>query len=210
MSSTPSNPRTFATNTGLGLKLTPSSSSPYPRTPRSPKKIRSLYESGLSLKRIIGNTLTSPTGFDSLSSSRVFAYTAGAAAVVVFLDDDLQYTQRFFRARPSALPFITNNIPQLNAPSTPSNQANESRNRAVTALRENGIAYSPSTPASTQYDWNESPKTWASRERIKAATCLSLSGDGRFLAVGEVGFSVLRTPNTTTNKVCRLDIHPEY
>jgi hypothetical protein len=186
MSSTPANQRTFAANTGLGLRLTPSNS-PFPRTPRSPKKPRGgLYESGLSLKRIIGTTVSSPTAFDSLPSSRIFAYTAGAAAVVVNADDTSEYSQRFFRARPAVAPLNTA-ITSSGTPSTPTNTANDGRNRAVVNLRDAVIPYSPSTPH-TSLDWGDSPtsKTWTSRERIKAATCLSISRDGRFLAVGEV------------------------
>lgn len=187
MSSTPSNPRTFAANTGLGIssKLTPSNS-PYPRTPRSPNKPRIFYESGLSLKRIIGTTVSSPTAFDSLSSSRIFAYTAGAAAVVVNVDDTSKYSQRFFRARPTAVP-LNSAINATLAPSTPTNTANDGRNRAVAALRDSALPFSPSTPH-TSLEWGDSPtsKTWTSRERIKAATCLSISRDGKFLAVGEV------------------------
>ncbi|KAG4418033.1 hypothetical protein IFR04_008853 [Cadophora malorum] len=188
MASTPSNPRTFAANTGLGLKLTPSNS-PFPRTPRSPFKPRGLYESGLSLKRIIGTTVSSPTAFDSLSSSRIFAYTAGAAAVVVNVDDTSKYSQRFFRARPTAVALNTA-IATSFSPSTPTNTANDGRNRAVIALRDSAVPYSPSTPH-TSLEWGDSPasKTWTSRERIKAATCLSISQDGRFLAVGETGYS---------------------
>ncbi|CZR52775.1 probable transcriptional repressor rco-1 [Phialocephala subalpina] len=190
MSSTPSNPRTFAANTGLGIssKLTPSNS-PYPRTPRSPYKPRNFYESGLSLKRIIGTTVSSPTAFDSLSSSRIFAYTAGAAAVVVNVDDTSKYSQRFFRARPTAVPLNSAANATL-APSTPTNTANDSRNRAVAALRDSAVPFSPSTPH-TSLEWGDSPtsKTWTSRERIKAATCLSISRDGKFLAVGETGYS---------------------
>jgi hypothetical protein len=181
MSSTPSNSRTFAANTGLGLKLTPSNS-PYPRTPRSPNKQRALYESGLSLKRIIGTTVSSPTAFDTLSSP-IFAYTAGAAAVVV---NTSNHSQRFFRARPTAIPLNSSTTASC-APSTPTNAANDGRNRAVATLRDSAVPYSPTTPHST-LDWGDSPssKTWTSRERIKAATCLSLSRDGRLLAVGEV------------------------
>lgn len=186
MSSTPQNPRTtFVANTGLGLKLTPSNS-PFPRTPRSPNKPRGLYESGLSLRRIIGTTVSSPTAFDSLSTSRIFAYTAGAAAVVVNVDDDSKYTQRFFRARPTALP-QSPGTQSNGAPSTPTNTANDGRNRSIASLRDSALPFSPSTPH-TSLDWGDSPssKTWTSRERIKAATCLSISQDGRFLAVGEV------------------------
>ncbi|OWP02392.1 hypothetical protein B2J93_3180 [Marssonina coronariae] len=188
MTSTPSNPRTFAANTGLGLKLTPSNS-PFSRNPRSPFKSRGLYESGLSLKRIIGTTVSSPIAFDSLSSSRIFAYTAGAAAVVVNVDDTSKYSQRFFRARPTAVPLNTAAATSC-SPSTPSNTPNDCRNRAVTALRDTAVPYSPALPH-TSLEWGDSPtsKTWTSRERIKAATCLSISQDGRFLAVGETGYS---------------------
>lgn len=185
MSSTPSNPRTFAANTGLGLKLTPSNS-PYPRTPRSPNKPRGIYESGLSLRRIIGTTVSSPTSFDSLSSSRIFAYTAGAAAVVVNIDNKSNSSfQRFFRARPQAVPL--NAINTTCTPSTPTNIANDGRNRSVASLRDSAVPFSPSTPH-TSLEWGDSPtsKTWTSRERIKAATCVALSQDGSFLAVGEV------------------------
>ena len=193
MSSTPANQRTFAANTGLGLKLTPSNS-PYPRTPRSPKKSQGLYDSGLSLKRIIGTTVSSPTAFDSLPSARIFAYTAGAAAVIVDITTKEQqeeekgekqtYSQRFFRARPTAVPLTS---AALISPATPTNTANDGKNRSLASFRDNAIPYSPSTPH-TSLEWGDSPssRTWTSRERIKAATCVSISKDGSLLAVGEV------------------------
>lgn len=92
-----------------------------------------------------------------------------------------QYSQRFFRARPTAAPIYPQSI-QAHNPTTPTStpKANDSRNR-VTPLRD-------SYPC---HDWSESPtsRTWTSRERIKAATCLALSSDGRYLAVGETGYS---------------------
>jgi hypothetical protein len=184
MSFTPSNSRIFGANTGLGLKLTPSNS-PYPRTPKSPHKPRNPYE--LSLRRIIGTTVCSPVGFDCLPSSKIFAYVAGASVVVIHLDDNLEPSQRFFRARPTAVASIATNDPSV-APSTPKNTANDSRNRSVVSLRETANGHSPSTHFAAQFDWSDSPssKTWTSRERIKAATCVSISKDGRFLAVGEV------------------------
>lgn len=187
MSATPSNPRAFTTPTHPILKLTPTNAS-YSRGPRSPNKTRSLFESGLSLRRIIGTTVSSPTGFDSLPTGRIFAYVAGAAAVVVQLEDDLKYTQRFFRAHPSAQPILQNN--HSTAPSTP--VVPETRNKTVASLREStGLGYAPSTPTNSRQIWGDSPlsKTWTSRERIKAATCLSISKDGRFLAVGETGYT---------------------
>ncbi|KAL3421881.1 WD repeat-containing protein 62 [Phlyctema vagabunda] len=194
-SSTPSNPRTFTANTGLGLKLTPSNS-PYSRNPRSPGR-KSLYDSTLSLQRIIGTTVSSPAAFDTLPSAEIFAYCAGAAAVVVNVheatdDAPRRHSQRFFRARPTATALAT--VPTASyAPSTPTNQysntANDSRNRSNASLRDTAIPYSP-TVSHTHLDWGDSsPKTWTSRERIKAATCVSLSRDGRLLAVGETGYS---------------------
>jgi WD40 repeat protein len=103
--------------------------------------------------------------------------------VVVDVDGD-GFSQRFYRARPTAIPvFSTSPIPH--APSTPNTtpKANDSRNRVALNRRESTYGLS---------DWSESPtasKTWTQRERIKTATCLSLSSDGRFLAVGETGYA---------------------
>src|SRR5205809_4701769 len=136
MAFTPSNNRGNPANTGLGLKLAPPNS-PYYRAPgaRSPNKSnRVAFESELSLKHIIGTTTNSTSGFDSLPSSRSFAYTAGAAAVVVKLDDQLQVTQRFFRARPTAVP--VNATASSYPPSTPMNSSVEPRNRTFASLRE--------------------------------------------------------------------------
>ncbi|PQE32969.1 putative transcriptional repressor rco-1 protein [Rutstroemia sp. NJR-2017a WRK4] len=187
MSSTPVNPRTFAANTGLGLKLSPSNS-PFTRTPRSSNKARNPYESGLSLKKIIGTTVTSPPCFDSLPTSRLFAYTAGATVVVVDIDDEGKHAQRFFRARPTAVP--SNGIQtSTGGPSASSNTANDGRNRSTGGIRDTAIPFAPSIPHTSLEANDSSSRTWSSRERIKAATCVSISPDGRFLAVGETGYS---------------------
>ncbi|KAI2632051.1 WD domain-containing protein [Hypoxylon sp. NC1633] len=170
MASTPSN----------RLKLTPSNSPYIPHPTRSPYRGRApTIEPRLSLKRVVGTTCVSPTGFDVVNAS--FAYIAGGAVVVVDVDGS-NYTQRFYRARPTALPvYSTSTLPY--SPSTPTQtpKANDSRNRI--SLRESTYG---------SLDWAESPtssKTWTSRERIKAATCLALSKEGRFLAVGETGYA---------------------
>ncbi|KAI0203088.1 WD domain-containing protein [Astrocystis sublimbata] len=161
------------------LRLTPANSPFLPRPSRSPHRGRSTqtHDSRLSLKRVIGTTCVSPTGFDAVKSS--FAYIAGGAVVVVDASGD-SYGQRFFRARPTAIPlYSTPALPySSSSPSTP--KANDSRNRM--SLRESVFGTN---------DWPDSPtsKTWTSRERIKAATCLALSREGRFLAVGETGYS---------------------
>lgn len=143
-------------------------------------------ENRLSLRRVIG---CSTTAFASHAPSRSFAYTAGAAAVVVQLDEDLEYTQRFFRARPNA-PTIS--VPNIPIPTS------DTRNRVSgVGVRDNLFGYvSPATSTpfvggggiggNTTSDDSPSAKAWSSKERIKAATCVSFSPDGKWLAVGEV------------------------
>ncbi|KAI5791626.1 WD40-repeat-containing domain protein [Peziza echinospora] len=156
-----------------------------PRTPITKQRpSQSGAETGLFLKRVIG---CSTTAFDSHPASRSFAYTAGAAAVVVQLDDNLNITQRFFRARPNA-PTWNSASAQLG---TLQNTAFlDSRNRLSISLKDIGIGYSPASIA-TPYSLEDSPssKTWTARERIKAAACVSFSPDGKFLAVGETGYN---------------------
>ncbi|KAK9417533.1 putative WD40-repeat-containing domain protein [Seiridium unicorne] len=170
MSSTPSN----------RLRLTPSNSPFLQRPARTPHRGRPVPDPRLSLKRVIGTTCASPTGFDTCQSS--FAYIAGGAVVVVDVDGE-KYNQRFYRARPTAVPvYNTSNQPHAQSTPTSTPKANDSRNRVSIPPRESSYGAS---------DWAESPnsKTWTSRERIKAATCLSLSQDGKFLAVGETGYA---------------------
>jgi WD40 repeat protein len=158
------------------LKLTPSNSPFLQRPSRSPFRGRLPHEPRLALKRVVGTTCAVPTGFDTVNSS--FAYIAGGAVVVVDVDGE-HYSQRFYRARPTAQAYYS--TASSFAPSTPTStpKANDSRNRVALGVRD------------SPYDWSESPtsRTWTSRERIKAATCLSLSRDGRFLAVGETGYA---------------------
>ncbi|KAF7539440.1 hypothetical protein G7054_g2126 [Neopestalotiopsis clavispora] len=173
MPSTPSN----------RLRLTPSNS-PHlqlPATPRTPSRGRYLQtEARLSLKRVIGTTCASPTGLDTCQSS--FAYIAGGAVVVVDVEGET-YSQRFYRARPTAVPLYgTTNQGLTQTTPTGTPRANDSRNRIPIPPRESSYG------ALDRGD-SAASKTWTSRERIKAATCLALSRDGKFLAVGETGYN---------------------
>lgn len=186
MSLTPSNTRMRdATTLGAGVKLTPTPS-PFtnPRANlRSPVKT-ARAEATLTLRTVIGTTTRTANAFDSLPSARCFAYTAGTAAVVATVDAQHNISQRFYRARPTTNP-INPSSSIYGGPSTPTQ--NESRNRAAASLREVSIGASPlASPALN--DWNDSPnnRAWTAREKIKAATCVSFSPDGKFLAVGEV------------------------
>ncbi|CAK7223566.1 hypothetical protein SCUCBS95973_005220 [Sporothrix curviconia] len=181
------------------LKLTPSNSPFINRMSRSPIRSRTFNDlaasttssssaspaaSKLSLKRVVGSTCSSPTGFDTVNLC--FAYIAGGAVVVVDVYGDY-YRQRFYRARPTAVPVYSVSPVPNGGPSTPNStpKANDSRNRLSVSTNHRESSFG--LP-----DWAESPssgKTWTQRERIKSATCLSLSRDGRFLAVGETGYA---------------------
>ncbi|KOS21713.1 Mitogen-activated protein kinase-binding protein 1 [Escovopsis weberi] len=138
-------------------------------------------DSLLCLKRIVGTTCRSPTAFDTVNSS--FAYTAGGAVVVVDVDGD-RYAQRFYRARPTATPTWSVTVSQSSPSSTtPTPKPSDSRTRASLGR--------DSHTSSASESWTDpgGSRTWTSRERIKSATCLALSREGKYLAVGETGYA---------------------
>ncbi len=167
-------------------------------TPNSPSRFNTLRSYGhgvahsrddddawrLTLKHIVGATTSSPAGFDSCAATRSIAYTAGGIAVAVSLDDDLVVSQRFFRARPTATPLAIL-PPPVQTPSLGTPTA-DGRRRGATPLRD--VALTPMGGLPSVSDWEDSPtsKTWTARERVKSASCVSFSSDGRYLAVGEV------------------------
>lgn len=169
---------------GAGIKLNPSPSPFLKSTPlRSPVK-PARTEASLALRQVIGTTASTANAFDSLPSGRCFAYTAGAAAVIATVDENHHVSQRFYRARPTTNP--TNPSTSIyGGPSTPTQ--NESRNRTAASLRDAGFGGSPLASPSHN-DWADSPsnRAWSTKEKIKAATCVSFSPDGKYLAVGEV------------------------
>lgn len=163
------------------VKLSASNTSLFQALAKSTSRNRT-YEPRLSLKRVIGTTCTNPTAFDTVG--RCFAYVAGAAVVVVDLDG-ADYTQRFYRARPTANP-VFQIAPVSPSSATNANSANPKANDAKSrvAWRSREAQFGSPDGGSPS-----GSRTWTSRERIKAATCLSLSRDGRFLAVGETGYA---------------------
>ncbi|CAN9399960.1 unnamed protein product [Alternaria alternata] len=170
---------------GSGIKLNPSPSPFFKTTPRSPVKA-GRAEASLALRQVIGTTTNSANAFDSLPSGSSFGYTAGAAAVIACIDAQGQVTQRFYRARPTTNP-INPSASIYGGPSTPTQ--NESRNRTAVSLRDAGFGGSP-LPSPSAHDWADSPsnRAWGTKDKIKAATCVSFSPDGKFFAVGETGY----------------------
>ncbi|CAI7637971.1 unnamed protein product [Penicillium discolor] len=169
---------------GASLKITPSNSPILRPGTRSPSKTS--HQSSLSLQTVIGTTTTTPNGFSSHDQSRSFALCAGSAAVLAELDENDNITQRFFRARPSATSvnpstsFYNHSTP----PATP-----DPRSRSLSHIRSNPhLNLHNGSPSSEAID-SGSPRGWSSRERIKAVTSVSISPNGRFLAVGETGYN---------------------
>lgn len=166
------------------LRLTPANSPFFKNTiPRSPTKPRS-EEAGLRLQKIIGTTTASVNGFDCLPSGRQFAYCAGSAAVVATVDQDLNVNQRFFRARPASSSTSKDGAGALPATPTP----NEARSRVLGHVREHTIGGSPLGTSSR--DWSDSPsgKIATAKDRVKAATAVALSPNGKWVAMGETGY----------------------
>ena len=108
--------------------------------------------------------------------------------MIANVDSDLQITQQFFRARPTAS--STANAVSSFVPTTPTRGVHEQelRNKAISSLRDAGVGRDGAEPPPR--GWAESPgaKPWAAKERVKAATSVSFSPDGKFLAVGETGY----------------------
>lgn len=136
-------------------------------------------DAGLSLRHVIGTTASAANSIDTLPSSNSLAFTAGAAAVLATFNEDLTFNQRFYRARPTAVPL--NPSPSIYEPSTPNGREDLRRRTAV-------FGREPQSPATG--DGFESPgaigRSWTAKERVKAATCVSFSPDGKYLAIGEV------------------------
>lgn len=169
---------------GASLKITPSNSPILRPGTRSPSK--SSHQSSLSLQTVLGTTTTTPNGFSSHDQSKSFALCAGSAAVLAELDDDANINQRFFRARPSATSInpATSFYNQSTPPATP-----DPKSRSLSHIRSNPHLNVPNGSPSSEAADNGSPRAWSSRERIKAVTSVSISPNGRFLAVGETGYN---------------------
>lgn len=181
MAQTPnSNSRLSLMNPSLhhGLRLTPSqhaTNSPY--TPGRSSPLRSPIkpprtELGIALKQVIGATASTRNAIDG--AGRSLAFTAGAAAVIATHDAETgQVEQRFYRARPTAVPL--NPVPIIYDHGAQT-QPLDARLRTTS---------SPFGTPTREQDLS-SGKFGSAKERVKAAVCVSLSPSGQFLAVGEV------------------------
>ncbi len=172
-------------NPGIPLKTTPANSPLSRPGPRSPHKQNPQLAS-LSVRRIIGTTTTSSSGLACHYNSSSFAYCAGSVAVLAKVDEGGEISCRYFRAKPTASP-IHPCISFYN-PTSPT-ATSESRSRTILPFKYGSDERS--SDHSSRRIWGDegSSKTWSARERVKAVSCVDLSPNGRFLAVGETGYS---------------------
>lgn len=156
----------------------PFAKSPNPRSPtKAPKQ-----ELGLSLQQVIGTTCNSVNCFDVHAETRSFAYTAGAAAVIATVDEGLKVKQRFFRAnalQTASARTVSSNNGSLHPPGTP----HDIRTRLANRSSREESPFSTSVQETTD---SPSGRSGGARDRVKAATAISLSKNGKWLAVGEV------------------------
>ena len=166
---------------GGSLNSTPK---PVPSRTNSPIKSNLDLTSAfaLSLRSVLGTTTTSANGFDYLRSHSCFATCAGSAAVIHHVDEAYNITQKFFRAKPHG------STGSLDFGATPSTPEARSRPAAIRTSIYGGLRGlpSPSTPS----DPAALQAKGSTRQKTRAATCVSLSRDGKLLAVGEVCYSV--------------------
>ena len=134
----------------------------------------------LNLKTVIGTTTNAPNAFDSIADRHVFAHCAGPAAIICEVDEDVNVTQRLFRARPNASP--VNSTASFYNPSTP--PSTPTRSRRGSPFKDSGYMNGAGPLESTYIP--DPPSNSKVRHSVREATCLSLSRQGNYLAVGEV------------------------
>jgi WD40 repeat protein len=184
MAASPYNLRTKLNAQGITLKST-SAVSPLPKqTPRSPQKSNG-QASSLNLRTVIGTTTEAQTGIACHPDSDTFVFCAGSTVVLGKVDATGQVTQRFFRAPPTigAVNPIFSFYDESAAGATP-------ENRRRTGLPTRSGGFSVGSSGSPRRDWNDdhNSKPWTAKDRVKATSTVSLTINGRFLAVGETGY----------------------
>ena len=143
-------------------------------TTPNPQRADSLGLS-LSLSKTIGSTTTSSSGLSH--NEDCFVTISGSTAVVQYIDETLNVKQKFFRARPGQ-GTSSSQEPLLNL------QTPEPKNRNLTSVRASIFGASLTSTASDQ---TAASTKISARQRTRTASCVALSPDGRFIAVGEVG-----------------------
>jgi len=103
-----------------------------------------------------------------------------------------------------------NPTPAVYGPCTPTSSATF---RGRVAASESMVVASPFSPALGDYSDSPGSRSWATRERVKAATCVSFSPDGKYLAVGETGYRprvLIFSTSKESSPDCPLTCLPDH
>ena len=134
----------------------------------------------LSLQKVIGTTALSASAVDYLPDRNVIATCAGSVAIVSHIDENLNITQRIFRAGPNTV--AHNSSASFYNPSTPPGF----RDLPVRQSIAKDVGSAIGSTLNHGDPGTDSPGISKANTRTRSASCLSLSRDGHFLAVGEV------------------------
>jgi len=168
------------------LSLTPKHGHQRTHATQAPSKTsREGSEIQVVLKKVLGSTTSSASGFDCNPSTSSFAFCAGSTAVLAYVDAELNITQKFFRAQSG---FSRSQYISSHLESSPASQTPESHPRLANSLRRKTLGIR--SAGSPRVEPGVSPGRATIRQKSRAASCVSLSPDGRFLAVGEVNLSI--------------------
>ena len=132
-----------------------------------------------SIRKIIGVSAPSSSTADCLPGCGRFATCAGPAVVLYHVDEQLAVTQRIFHAAPDAEAVYK--PPSFYSSCTPPRP----RDRAARQSLAGDGSVSFGSPSSSGLA--HASRGWAKpTSRNRSASCVSLSSDGLWLAVGEV------------------------
>ena len=145
------------------------------------KKSREYARLQLSLKTVIGTTTSSANAFDCLPGHDTFAVCAGSAVVHGRVDEELNILQTFYRAGPSAVA-ANPSYSFYNSPA-PNISVEAPRNSAAIFKDTHSGYLNPAIHGDASAS---SPGKTKASTRTRTASCVSLSPDGQFLAIGEV------------------------
>lgn len=166
------------------IRTTPLASPILNKTPGGLSRRLRATEGSLQLQKVIGTTTNNPSGLSCCPAINSYAYCAGAVAVLAKVDSGNGPAHRYYKARPTA-PSV--NPPTSHYENSPASTPSK-RRTSTFPLRKGQDDHSGTTFGREWLDESGS-STWSARERIKAASCVSLSRDGRWLAVGETGYN---------------------
>ena len=138
-------------------------------------------ESGLRLilRNVYGTTTMSANAFDAIIEKNMFICCAGPTAVLFHMDEHLNISQRYFRAKPHVSP-VNGTQSFYNHPMPPSTPT---KSRLGSPLKVQSLGLGSTVSSDYALD---APGQSGVANRSREVSCVSLSQEGNLVAVGEV------------------------